>query len=104
MMLLAVTAKVLLIKSIKPQLKHLTGNFRLWKNGAERRARKGFSSSFPCSVLRIECGASRFLRLRGVRSCADGARGTCPSGLPSIACGQDGGFVRAYGVILSCKR
>ncbi len=33
----------------------------------------------------------RFVRLRGERSCADSARGTCPSGLPSIACGRDEG-------------
>jgi len=41
------------------------------------------------ALLRMECGAARLVRLRGGRSSADSARGTCPSGLPSIACGRD---------------
>jgi len=36
-----------------------------------------------------EIESDRLLRLRGERSCADSARGTRPSGLPSIACGRD---------------
>ncbi len=45
------------------------------------------------------------LRLRGWRSCADSARGTRPSGLPSIACGRDGGgFVPVfYAQFFECK-
>jgi len=39
----------------------------------------------------VSAGDCRFVRLRGGRSCADGARGTRPSGLPSIACGRDEG-------------
>ena len=35
-------------------------------------------------------GPTRTAVLRGRRSYADSARGTCPSGLPSIACGRDG--------------
>ena len=35
-------------------------------------------------------GPPRTAVLRGRRSYADSARGTCPSGLPSVACGRDG--------------
>ncbi len=43
----------------------------------------------------VVAGGFRFVRLRGGRSCADSARGTCPSGLPSIACGRDEGTAAA---------
>ena len=44
-------------------------------------------------IILVSAGDCRFIRLRGGRSSADGARGTCPSGLPSIACGRDEGRI-----------
>ena len=41
------------------------------------------------AFLFVSAGGCRLLRLRGGRSSADSARGTRPSGLPSIACGRD---------------
>ena len=41
----------------------------------------------------VSAGDCRFIRLRGERSSADGARGTRPSGLPFIACGRDEGRI-----------
>ena len=41
----------------------------------------------------MSAGDYRFIRLRGGRSSADSARGTRPSGLPSIACGRDEGWI-----------
>ena len=46
-----------------------------------------------CVVILVSAGDCRFIRLRGGRSSADSARGTCPSGLPSIACGRDKGRI-----------
>ncbi len=44
-------------------------------------------------IILVSAGDCRFIRLRGGRSSADGARGTRPSGLPSIACGRDEGRI-----------
>jgi len=44
---------------------------------------------FVISEAISACGR---VRLRGERSCADNARGTYPSALPSIACGRDEGL------------
>ena len=44
-------------------------------------------------IILVSAGDCRFIRLRGGRSSADSARGTRPSGLPSIACGRDEGRI-----------
>ncbi len=44
-------------------------------------------------IILVSAGDCRFIRLRGGRSSADGARGTRPSGLPSIACGRKEGQI-----------
>ena len=50
-----------------------------------------FTTSLIQTIL-VSAGDCRFIRLRGGRSSADSARGTRPSGLPSVACGRDGGI------------
>ena len=52
-----------------------------------------FCIGWYCVVILVSAGDCRFIRLRGGRSSADSARGTCPSGLPSIACGRDKGRI-----------
>ncbi len=54
-------------------------------------------------VILVSAGDCRLIRLRGGRSSADGARGTCPSGLPSIACGR-GGYARSSVLLRPAKR
>ena len=54
---------------------------RKFKGRREKISRSGF--------IRVRVEPCRLLRLRGGRSCADSARGTRPSGLPSVACGRD---------------
>ena len=50
-----------------------------------------------------DSGPARTAVLRGQRSYADSARGTRPSGLPSIACGRDG-FARSSLLLRPAKR
>ena len=47
----------------------------------------------PFFFILVSAGDCRLIRLRGGRSSADSARGTRPSGLPSIACGRDEGRI-----------
>ncbi len=47
----------------------------------------------PFFFILVSAGDCRLIRLRGGRSSAVGARGTSPSGLPSIACGRDEGRI-----------
>jgi len=47
----------------------------------------------PFFFILVSAGDCRFIRPPGGRSSADGARGTSPSGLPSIACGRDEGRI-----------
>ncbi len=62
-----------------------------------------FCIGWYCVVILVSAGDCRFIRLRGGRSSADGARGTCPSGLPSIACGR-GGYARSSVLLRPAKR
>ena len=52
----------------------------------------------------MSAGDCRFIRLRGGRSSADSARGTRPSGLPSIACGRDEGRICPFICVASARQ
>ena len=54
----------------------------------------GHHSAADYRIILVSAGDWRLIRLRGGRSCADSARGTSPSGLPSIASGR-GGYARS---------
>ncbi len=54
----------------------------------------GHHSAADYRIILVSAGDWRLIRLRGGRSCADSAKRTSPSGLPSIASGR-GGYARS---------
>lgn len=51
-----------------------------------------------------ELRSPRFVRLRGGRSCADGAKGTCPFGIPFSAAAGLGALLPLIRAVSPAKR